>query len=222
MSAPSPTYVIVPIKDPASGKSRLSPVLDAAQRHALCLYLAKRTLTACVEAFGAPRTIVVTASAEILQLVARTGIRVVAEKPVDDGLNSAIAAGIAFAQSEKAGSVLVVPADLALVSVAELRAAAEAIPAAPGCLIVPDRRHTGTNALGFSPPRTDVLSFGDMSLQRHARQAALAGCEVRVLASPALGLDLDFPEDYAAWRREAPGIAAEAVGYPEQAGSISA
>jgi len=199
-------FAVVPVKDPAAGKARLSPVLDARQRRELCLFLAKRTIGFCAEAFGADRTIVVTAAADVARWAAEVLVQVVDEKATDNGLNAAIALGAARARERGAGALLVVPADLALLTVGELRAAAEAIPAAPGCLVVPDRREDGTNMLGLAPLREDLFAFGEGSLRRHAELARGAGCEVRIHRSAALALDLDLPEDYAEWRREIPEL----------------
>ena len=204
MNAQPRIYAVVPVKDPDAGKTRLSPILDAKQRRELCLFLAKRTLQFCAEAFGAERTIVVTAAPDVVQLAAEAGVQIVPEEGGERGLNEAIRLGAARARKSGADAMLVVPADLALLSVDELRACAKAIPAAPGCLIVPDRRDSGTNILGLAPLREDLFAFGEGSLKRHSELAQRAGCEVRIHRSAALGLDLDLPEDYAAWRREIP------------------
>lgn len=194
-------HAVVPIKNPAFGKTRLAPVLDAKERRALCQFLARRTVDACAAAFGATMTIVVTSAPDVARYAAQAGVQVVLEGAGADDLNAAITLGITRARSGGADAVLVVPADLALVNVAELRAAAESIPTAPGCLLVPDRHEDGTNLLGLAPPDEGLLSFGERSLHRHAELAARAGYEVRFHRSAALALDLDVPEDYAAWRR---------------------
>ena len=211
-------FAVVPIKDPMLGKTRLSPLLDARERRALCLHLARRTLDACVGAFGATRTIVVTASADIARMATEGGIQLVDEARATAQLNTAIALGADRARLAGAQVLLVVPADLALVSVAELRAAADAIPPAPGCLVVPDRRQCGTNLLGLAPLRDDLFAFGESSMRRHIELAERAGCKVRVYRNAALSLDLDLPEDYAEWQRGG----GESSAYPEQAGSIRA
>jgi len=200
MSEQRRIHAVVPVKNPAFGKSRLAPVLDARQRRSLCQFLARRTLDICASAFGAQRTIVVTSASGVARHAAQAGAQLVPEGVGADDLNAAIALGIERARLDGADAVLVVPADLGLLSVAELRAAAEAIPAAPGCLIVPDRRESGTNLLGLAPLDDRLLAFGEFSCRRHADLASRVGYEVRFHRSAALALDLDTPEDYAAWR----------------------
>lgn len=201
MSSRRRIHAVVPVKNPAFGKTRLAPVLDARERRALCRFLARRTLDACITAFGAGMTIVVTSATDIARHAAQAGVQFVPESAGSDDLNAAIALAIGRARSDDSDAVLVVPADLALLNVADLRAAAEAIPPDPGCLIVPDRHESGTNLLGMAPPDETLLSFGELSLRRHAELAARAGYRVRFHRSAALALDLDLPEDYAAWRR---------------------
>lgn len=191
-------WALVPVKDPARGKSRLAPLLDADSRYALNLFLARQTLEVCSEFFGARRTLVVTTSAAVAALARALGAGVIPEAG-DDGLNGALAAAAHGAIDAGADAVAVVPVDLALISHAALWDATAAMPDGPGCLLVPDRRGSGTNLLVLSPARSDLFAFGDGSLQRHAALAAARGCRVRIQHSDDLALDLDLPEDYRAW-----------------------
>jgi 2-phospho-L-lactate guanylyltransferase len=172
-------FALVPVKDPALGKSRLAPVLNEDERHALNLCLAHRTLAVCARVFGAAHTLVVT----------------------DKGINGALAAAAERAMGAGADGIVVVPTDLALITDSSLRAALAVIPAPPGCVLVPDRRGTGTNLLALSPARADLFSFGEPSLERHASMAKRAGCDVRIHHCDELGLDLDRPEDFNHLRR---------------------
>ena len=201
MSAGRRVYALVPIKDPAKGKVRLAPLMSPAERYELCLFFAWRTLETCVAAFGADRTIVVSASAEVADFARSLGVKFVAEDPAGCGLNPALALGCERARLDGAEALLVVPTDLPFASVDELRAVSAAIPAAPGCLLVPDSRNTGTNLLGLAPARADLFAFGERSLRRHSELAAGAGCDVRLYESETLALDVDLPEDFSAWRR---------------------
>ena len=210
MSAQRRIHAVIPVKDPAFGKTRLAPVLDARERRALCQFLARRALHTCAEAFGAHSTIVVTAAPDVALYAVQAGVQLVPEGVGSNDLNAAIALGIRRARLDGADAVVVVPADLALVTVAELRAAADVIPAAPGCLLVPDRHESGTNLMGLAPLDEDLLAFGPRSLHRHAERATRAGYRVHFHRSTALALDLDVPEDYAAWRSGRPELEEEA------------
>jgi 2-phospho-L-lactate/phosphoenolpyruvate guanylyltransferase len=199
MNPAGPIFAVVPVKAPSLGKTRLAPLLDDLQRKDLCVALARRAIESCAEAFGPDHTIVVTDAPEIRDIAAAAGAHAIRE-PFASGLNPAVCAGSAHARRLGAATVLVVPADLALVSAGELRRAAEMLPRAPGVVLVPDRRNSGTNLLGATPPRDDLIDFGADSLERHSTLAVKAGYAVQVHRSEALGLDLDFPEDYLFWR----------------------
>jgi 2-phospho-L-lactate guanylyltransferase len=189
-------FALVPVKDPALGKSRLTPILDDPERRRLNLVLARRTLEVCTRALGAARTLVVTSSMAVREIAETFGVRVVAERKNQQDLNWALSAAADWALRAGADGIVAVPTDLALLSEPLLHAALTAMPEAPGCVLVPDRRNNGTNLLGLSPARSDFFSFGEFSLQRHANTARRLGYEVRIHHCEALALDLDFPEDY--------------------------
>jgi 2-phospho-L-lactate/phosphoenolpyruvate guanylyltransferase len=182
-------YALVPVKDPALGKSRLRPVLADEERRELNLSLARRTLEATTVVF---RTVVVTSSDAVEKLC--SACSVVREGPRPIGLNAALVLAARHAIAAGAEGLLVVPADLPLVSPRVLQEEAAGLQAGE-CLLVPDARGTGTNLLGLAPARLDLFRFGAGSLRRHAAAAARAGFSVRLVSCPALARDLDLPSD---------------------------
>ena len=111
------------------------------------------------------------------------------------GQSAAAAIGIAYAQAEGFGRVLLVPGDTPLLDPGELAA----LLAAPRPVsIVPDRHGTGTNALVLSPPDAIAPSFGPGSLERHVAAAVAAGVPSPVEKVPTLMLDVDTGADLAA------------------------
>src|SRR5262249_7985941 len=73
----------------------------------------------------------------------------------------------------------------------EERESPRPLPSAPLVAIVPDRRHTGTNALLRTPPGISPPCFGADSFLRHLAAARSQGVEVRIVESDALALDID-------------------------------
>lgn len=191
-------FALVPVKDPALGKSRLAAVLDAREREELNLRLTRQTFDCCAAAFGPARTVVVTASAAVVAEAAARGLVVVAE-PSPGDLNAALAFAAARAIERGAQALLVVPVDLVQLTPDALRAVASNLEAT-GVVLVPDQHGTGTNLLGMRPARADLFRFGERSLDAHRRAAEGAGLEVRLRADPALALDLDTPDDYRLWQ----------------------
>ena len=62
-------------------------------------------------------------------------------------------------------------------------------------VVAPADARGGTNALLISPPALIDPQFGDHSLEAHLRAAALADATVQLVVDPALGFDLDTPDD---------------------------
>ena len=192
-------FALVPVKDPAQGKSRLADLLSESERLALNRSLAQRTFECCAAAFGSQRTVVVTTAEAMAAEASARGLMVVREGS-GGGLNAALALAARHAISQGAGALVVVPVDLVLLKPEAFQRVIASLMDAPGCVLVPDRHGAGTNVLGLMPARADLFRFGERSLDKHRRAAAEAGLTVRTRIDPALALDLDTPEDYHLWR----------------------
>jgi 2-phospho-L-lactate guanylyltransferase (CobY/MobA/RfbA family) len=62
-------------------------------------------------------------------------------------------------------------------------------------VLAPADARVGTNALLVAPPGTIEPQFGDESLASHIRAAAKADASLQLVQDPALGFDLDTPDD---------------------------
>jgi len=91
--------------------------------------------------------------------------------------------------------VLVLPADLPLMTREDILALIERATEPPVVVIAPDRREEGTNALLICPAGLIEYDFGIGSFQRHCERARQANARLEVVTLPSLGLDLDLPED---------------------------
>jgi 2-phospho-L-lactate guanylyltransferase len=91
--------------------------------------------------------------------------------------------------------VLVLPADLPLITREDIIALLDRAVRPPVVVIAPDRHGKGTNALLMCPPGIIEFDFGENSFQRHCERAKAAGARLEVVDLPTLGLDLDLPED---------------------------
>ena len=192
-------FALVPVKPPHLGKSRLAAVLSAAERQRLNMQLATQTIEACAAFCGAARTFVITPCGDMGRLALQAGAVVLREGEAPAGLNGALAQGAAHAMQAGAEAIIVVPTDLPLVCAKRLAAVASALPRGPGCVLVPDRRGSGTNVLALTPVRTDVFRFGMDSSRRHSSAAQEIGYALRIHLCDALCLDLDVPEDLETW-----------------------
>ena len=196
-------HVVVPLRGVDSGKSRLGQALDAEERGALVLGLLARTLDILAAWPQAQRVYLVTGDTATGELARRAqpALTVLAE-PDEGGLNAALRAARDEAIAQGATALLMLPADLALVDVTALNrlldGADAALAAGKGhalVVVAPADARRGTNALLISPPTLIDPQFGDQSLEAHLRAAALADATVQLVIDPALGFDLDTPDD---------------------------
>jgi 2-phospho-L-lactate guanylyltransferase len=146
------------------------------------------------------RTIVVSGDPIAQELAADAGAEVVPD-PADAGHIEAALAGIARAEAEGAGTVVLLPGDCPLLDPRELDRLLTGVPERY-VGIVPDRHGAGTNALVLSPPSAIVPAFGEGSCARHVDAARAAGVPFGVEELGSLGLDLDTPADIIALTRE--------------------
>jgi 2-phospho-L-lactate guanylyltransferase len=189
-TALEPIHIVLPMRTVSGGKARLGEALDAEEREELVLGMLLHTLRVLGE-WPVCRRIHLEA-----------GMEVSVHRQDGEGLNEGIRLGVRAARVEGATSLLVLPGDLPYLSVAaldELLTAADAgvVAAAGGPLmaIVPSDAGGGTNALLLRPPDAIAPAFGPDSFEAHLRAAAAAGAAVQVMTDPALGFDLDTPDD---------------------------
>jgi 2-phospho-L-lactate guanylyltransferase len=197
------THAILPMKDLATAKSRLAPQLTPDERQALALEMLRRVLAVLCDAANgatsAPLRAVWVVSGEplVLELAAQYGASPLADTSGD--LNAALALARQAAAHAGAEAVLVVPADVPLITQADVTALAAALHRTgdyPGRVVLaPDRRERGTNALGLTLPTRFPFQFGARSLEQHIENARRLELALHIYRSPTLALDIDTPED---------------------------
>lgn len=191
-----PVLAIVPVKRLHLAKSRLSDVLDAADRTALMLAMLADVLMNLRRSRGIARVVVVTDDREVRHRAVAEGAEVVADE--DSGSHSAAALRGIAAVAAPTDRVLLAPGDCPLVRVEDLDDLL--LTPQPPVVVVPDRHGAGTNALLLDPPDAIDPSFGEGSRERHLALAASAGVEAAVRVVPSLALDIDTPDDLATLR----------------------
>lgn len=190
MPARSDIWAIVPIKDLHTGKTRLSPVLSAAERALLIEAMVDDVLSAFAE-YGGMQVMVVTGDARVVQKAARLGMESLMES-VCESESAAVEAATAHAIAEGARGTLVVPADIPLLRAEDIAGIVEAAPAR-GTLLVPAWDGRGTNAAIRRPAGLFTLRFGNDSFVPHRAAAETTGLPVLMVENEQIGLDLDSP-----------------------------
>ena len=187
-------WAIVPVKPLRRGKSRLAGTLTEDERAELNQSLLKHTIETLSDLKEIEQVLVVSRDPHALTVARNHGARTVLE----DGqphLNTALKRATVVAQVYATRGVLVLPADLPLVSPQDIRELISRAVNPPVVVSAPDRHHKGTNALLISPSGLIEYDFGDNSFERHCERVRQAGARLEIVDLPTLGLDLDLPED---------------------------
>jgi 2-phospho-L-lactate guanylyltransferase len=193
-------WAIVPVKPLRRGKSRLAGTLSEDERTELNRSLLQNTLKTFANLKEVEEVLVISRDPQALAIARQHGARTVREDGQPE-LNTALKRATVIAQVYATRGVLILPADLPLVTRDDILALIERAGEPPAVVIAPDRHGTGTNALLISPAGLIEYDFGENSFQRHCQRALEAGARLEIVDLPTLGLDLDLPEDLELVRR---------------------
>lgn len=187
--------LVVPMKPPRAGKSRLRGAFDCPRDDAghaeLVLALASDTLAAAIAAPGVRRVLVVAADPGALASLRGLGVEITAEAG-PSGLNAALRHGEALLRRDDPAAVVgALQADLPALRAGEL---GQALAEADGRrAFSADRHGSGTTLLLSAPGGELAPRFGTGSALAHAESGAVA----LAVAAPSLRSDVDTPEDLA-------------------------
>jgi 2-phospho-L-lactate guanylyltransferase len=193
-------WAIVPVKPLRLGKSRLSSVLSDNERAALNRRFLEQTLDTLRNTPEITQILVVSRDPAVLAVARQYGARTVHEDGTPN-LNSALARATFLARQYASQGVLVLPADLPLLTKEDLSYFLEFVGKPPCVVISPDRHDNGTNALLVSPGGMIASDFGSGSFLRHCEAARQAGANLQVVRNERIMLDLDTPDDLEALKR---------------------
>ncbi len=187
-------WAIVPVKPLRRGKSRLAGALSEDERAELNQSLLQHTLNVLKDIKELEQVLVVSRDPHALAIARQYGARTVREDGQPE-LNTALTRATVIAQIHATRGVLILPADLPLISREDVLTLTAKAVEPPVVVIAPDRHHKGTNALLICPSGLIEYDFGENSFQRHCERAKQAGARLEIVELPSLGLDLDLPED---------------------------
>lgn len=182
---------IVPVKALTIAKSRLANILSQAERRLLVQTMLADVLHALVATPAITRIGVISADVDVLEQARRAGADMLADQHAE--LNAALTQAAHHYVASGARGVLVLPADLPLVTPAAL-AQVITTAGADGAAIAP-ARDGGTNALLVQPPLALPFRFGPGSLAQHRAAAQAHHLPLREVHHAGLALDVDWPDD---------------------------
>jgi len=194
-------HAIIPVKNPADAKQRLSDVLDAAGREDFFRAMVSDVLDAVTGCLHLDTAWIVTRDDAIRDAAFARGLNALRE-PANDGQSAAVRHGMEHVIAQRARTVMTIPADMPLVTSLALDDIIQTHEplglALNDCTLVPDTAQLGTNIILMSPPGLIDVNFGNTSYAPHVAAAEAIDAGPTEIVHPALGLDIDRPSDLVA------------------------
>lgn len=178
---------LIPVKDLPKAKARLAPVLDEAGRRELITAFYRDILAAALDCPAVDSVGVVSLDTDALAIASEAGAEAMA---VPGDLNESLDAAAKILVEQDVDRILVLHADLPLVSAAAIETIARS--GSDVALVSPG--DGGTNAL-VCPAGAFPFQYGPGSAQAHREAAWDADLEPELLDLPDLALDIDTPGD---------------------------
>ncbi|SEM36634.1 2-phospho-L-lactate guanylyltransferase [Streptacidiphilus jiangxiensis] len=184
------TTVVIPLKPPSVGKSRLAPAVGAL-RPRLALAFALDTVVAARGCAAVARVVAVCDDEQAGAQLALAGALVIPDSPAA-GLNAAVAHGARYAREAlDAGAVAAMSADLPALRPDELARVLTAASAHPRAFLA-DTQGIGTTVLAAGANVPLAPLFGGASRAAHAASGAV---ELDLDGVPSVRRDVDTGED---------------------------
>jgi 2-phospho-L-lactate guanylyltransferase len=184
-------YAIVPVKKIGVSKRRLSESLSLQERKALTVAMLEDVLKALKSSVVA-KVLVVSNDPKVRPIAEKFGADFFS--PFRKGLNFAVEEAWAWCMKNKADSVLVLPADIPLVTSKDIDSIVKLGSGERRVVLAPSK-DWGTNAFFQCPPHLVHANFGPDSFKKHSAAARSKGVCVKYYYSLGVGLDIDSVED---------------------------
>ena len=186
--------IVIPVKAFPDAKSRLATCFSPADRAAMAEALCADIFDVVGQVRGIDRVFVVSSESRALTWAGQMGWDIVVESS-QDSETAAVDAVCRHAQACGVRALLRIPTDIPLVRSSDIEEIFAVLTGSKGCVIVPSRDGTGTNALLRSPPALFPSHFGQNSFERHVAAARSAGVKANILRNSRIALDIDEAAD---------------------------
>jgi 2-phospho-L-lactate guanylyltransferase len=185
-------FAIVPVKNLDASKTRLSSILSPFERRDLTLAMLQDVLRTLRTAKIIDGIFVAGEDLKIQQTATIYGASYFSTENL--ALNSCINEASKECLSQRAGSVLVVPADIPLLKVRDIAKIIDLGLSSPSIVLSPSK-DCGTNALYEHPPNLISACFGTASFLNHVREAYRNKIRTKIYFSKGVATDIDSVED---------------------------
>ena len=195
-------WALLPLKEFASAKQRLTGLLGPEQRIGLLDAMANDVLQALSGHPELDGMLVVSNDPLARELALRYGADFISESELDaQGLNPVVQAGVARLAQRGIAEALIIHGDLPLVTPAEISQLIQhhRHTAQPALTLATDRHGTGSNGLMCPTGSALTFGYGAASCRWHQHQAQTLGMACNVLSLPGMSCDIDAPDDLLAF-----------------------
>jgi len=189
-------YLIIPIKSFKNSKNRLKPHLNDEARIEFCKRMALDVMTVIKKCKNFDKIIIITKEKNNLSELANEKISFL-EDEEEKGINQAIKLAFETYNINEKDSVLILHADIPLITEDDLNLITEkAKSSQKNAIIVPSRRKDGTNALLLKPSNLIEFQFGKNSYEKHSKSLEkLQDLKVVTIENENISSDIDTYED---------------------------
>jgi 2-phospho-L-lactate guanylyltransferase len=186
--------LLIPVKDPATAKTRLAGLLTPEERVRLAWAMFE-DVSRAVSATTRPDLVVLVSSFERAIEHARSLDWEVLVEQSQQSESASVDWASRVLAKRGFDTVMRLPADLPLIEARDVDELISIELRAPAAVLVPSREGTGTNAIIRIPPDLFPSRFGPNSLRLHKQEAARVGVVCLVVNNERVALDIDEPSD---------------------------
>ena len=185
---------IIPIKSLNQAKHRLKHVLYPDERQEFFKAMFEDVLSTMMSVPDFEQVAVATVCPAACIIAKKYGA-IVLSTSQDEGQTAAVERSAKILDAREITSMLVIPGDVPLVTVEEIKIVLDLHEKAPSMTIVPAQDELGSNCIALSPTIAAPLRFGPNSYFPHLETARKLGLSLQSPKLTGLGLDIDTPED---------------------------
>ena len=184
------TFAVVPVKNLLKSKTRLSNFFTFQERTLFTLAMLEDVLNA-LKSSNVNKTVVVSSDLTVERFVKNFGMTFL--KETQESLNQALNQATKWCVRNAAESVLVLPADIPLITSKDIN---QLVKLAPNkSLVISPSQNGGTNALLQTPPGVISPCFGSDSFKKHISRALAKHVQTKIYVSSNVMFDIDSEKD---------------------------
>jgi 2-phospho-L-lactate guanylyltransferase len=188
-----PTALLIPVKTMGNAKQRLGDAFDQYHRTLLAEAMLRDVLTAVSGVADRVDVFLVTGDPQAQSLATQFKFGIIEDRR-NESETAAIEMASGWCEDRGYNATVVIPADIPLITSAELQ---EVFAAAPpqGAVFVPAYDRRGSNCVLRRPANIIPLRFGNDSFLPHCESMRKTGKPLVILEMSGIGLDIDNPHE---------------------------